>query len=312
MPPEDCFTHALTEPAIADVDGDGRREVVAATTENATVVYAAEDGHEQARLPLTTYGYGRPTVANLTDAPTPEIVSADIRGTVVVGRADGTVLWNRTLGSSTWAAPVVADVDADGTRDVLVGTNHGVVLLAPDGDVTWRADVSGDAIAVAQADDDPALEVFATGSDGVRALDGDTRAVEWTYETEGAPTLRAATDGDGDGHPELYLGVPGNVVVAVDANGTEAWRTRLAPEANAVTPAPIVGDLTGDGSSELVATTNAGGVRILDPATGDELATSDREVPIWTFPTVANVTDDPGDEVLVRYADGRVVALEYQ
>lgn len=37
MPAEDCFTHALTEPAIEDVDGDGTLEVIVSTTGNPLV-----------------------------------------------------------------------------------------------------------------------------------------------------------------------------------------------------------------------------------------------------------------------------------
>lgn len=59
-PAADCFTHALTEPAIGDADGDGAPEVVVSTTENALIAYGARNGTEEWRVPLATYGYGRP------------------------------------------------------------------------------------------------------------------------------------------------------------------------------------------------------------------------------------------------------------
>lgn len=36
----------------------------------------------------------------------------------------------------------------------------------------------------------------------------------------------------------------------------------------------------------------------------------ERDVPVWTVPSVARLDDDDGLEVLVRYGDGRVVALD--
>jgi len=61
MPSDDCFTHALTEPAIEDVDSDGELEVIVSSTEDAVIAYSAESGTEKWRAPLHTYGYGRPT-----------------------------------------------------------------------------------------------------------------------------------------------------------------------------------------------------------------------------------------------------------
>ncbi|ERH02330.1 MAG: hypothetical protein J07HN6_01898, partial [Halonotius sp. J07HN6] len=37
----------------------------------------------------------------------------------------------------------------------------------------------------------------------------------------------------------------------------------------------------------------------------------ERAVPIWTFPTPADIDDDDSAEILVRYGDSRVVALDY-
>ena len=61
----------------------------------------------------------------------------------------------------------------------------------------------------------------------------------------------------------------------------------------------------------MVRVLNSGTVAVLDPNTGAELALYERTVPVWTFPTVHDIDDDGAAEILVRYGDGRVVALEY-
>jgi hypothetical protein len=57
--------------------------------------------------------------------------------------------------------------------------------------------------------------------------------------------------------------------------------------------------------------TNGGTVVVLGPG-GRELAAYERSVPVWTFPTLADLDGDGASEVLVRYGDGRVVALSYE
>lgn len=309
--PVNCTTHALTEPLLADLDGDGEMEVAAASTENAVVVHAAETGAEEYRIPLGTYGYGRPTAGNLTDAPGPELVASDIVGGVVAAAGE-TVLWRDAANGTTWAAPVVADVDADGETEVVVGTAEEVVTLTADGTREWRATVSATRLAAADADEDQAVELFTTTTRTVRSLDGRNGTVAWTTHVEGSPALHEVGDGDGDGTPEVYVGVSGGRVVALDAaTGAIEWRTQLVPERRATMPPPTLGDVDGDGAPELVAAANDGTVAVLDPVDGRELASYRREVPIWTEPTVEDVDGDGRAEILVRYGDGRVAMLTY-
>jgi outer membrane protein assembly factor BamB len=309
LPAEDCLTHALTEPAVTDVDGDGSLDAVVATTEPALVVRDARTGRETWRVPLSNYGYGRPTAADLTADPGREVVASDVDGEVVVTTGEGEVVWRQTAPApdwsnpSVWVHPVVADVDADGAREVVVGVNRGLVVLGPDGAVERRLDGPGTYLAAADVDDDPAVELLAAGTSTVRAVDGATGETEWRHGVEGA-RLRTVTTGD---RPTLYLGLPTGEVRALDAaTGERRWATTVADDE--VVVSPVLGDVDGDGSREVVAATNAGTVVVLGPD-GAERAAYERSVPVWTFPTVADLDGDGASEVLVRYGDGRVVAL---
>ncbi|WP_246989616.1 outer membrane protein assembly factor BamB family protein [Halorientalis marina] len=317
MPPEDCFTHALTEPAIRDVDGDGSLEVVVSSTEDALVAYGAADGREEWRVPLSSYGYGRPTVADVRPAAGPEIVTSDIDGVVVLAHGNGTVAWradlNRTVAQrpTVWAAPIVRDFDADGAPEILLGTNSGPVILAADGSVEWYRQSRSEYTAAAQVDDDPAIEVFTSGTPAVRAFDGATGEQEWRRAVSNA-RIRTATDVDGDGTVELYAGVVGGDVLALEADsGATEWRTAVTTTDDATVNPPVLADLSGDGSAELVAALDSGTVVALDATDGSELSAYEREVPVWTFPTTGDIDDDSRAEVLVRYGDGRVVALDW-
>ncbi|RNJ26055.1 outer membrane protein assembly factor BamB family protein [Halosegnis longus] len=318
MPPEDCVTHALTEPAIGDIDRDGAMEALIATTENALIAYETDSGSEQWRVPLDTFGYGRPTIADLSLGPGPEVVASDIGGDVVAVHGNGTVAWRQSLNetgwerTTVWQSPTVADYDADGDSEILLGSNSGPVLLSATGAIEWQREGGATYTATAQTDDDPAMELFTADTDGVRAYDGRTGALDWEREFTDA-RIRTATDGDGDGRVELYVGRLGGEVVALDAQtGETEWTTALTDADDTIVPPPVLGDVDGDGDHEVVTALNDGTVAVLGPETGTQLALYERPVPLWTFPTVADLDDDGAAEVLARYGDGRVVALSYE
>jgi len=317
VPADACFTHALTQPAIADIDGDGTFEVAVSSTEGALTVRDARDGSKEFRVPLATYGYGRPTIADITPDPGREVVTSDIKGNVVVATADGRVAWrvalNRTFADrvSVWETPRVADVDGDGAVEILVGTNRGLAVLSGNGTVEWTTDAGASYVAISDGDGTPSRRLLVSHSGVVRAIDGATADEQWSREVRGTARIRTTGDADGDGTVELYVGRHDGKLLALDAStgGTE-WSTTVTTDDDATLPPPVLGDVNGDGAPEVVAVANDGTVAVLDANTGAELAAYERTVPVWTFATPTDIDDDGREEVLVRYGDGRVVALD--
>ena len=338
VPPENCFTHALSEPVIADLNGDstgetpagnrnatrsgdGGRVVVSATTMNALVAYDAETGNERWRVPLSTgdpsYGYGRPTVADLTAAPGREVVVSSIHGNVTAVAAGGTVAWRTSFAAVgetdaiVQQRPLVGDVDDDGGREVVVGSGSELLVVNADGSVAWNRSVPSSYVVATQADDDPASELLVGDGRTLTALDGETGERQWTSDPEAPLRYREVADGDGDGTDELYAGTFEGGVVAVDVHsGDVEWRTTVSGEGQPVW-APVTADLDGDGDLAVVTTSRDGTVTVLAADGGRVLATYQRAVPIETHVTLADADGDDRAEILVRYGDGRVVALDY-
>lgn len=338
VPPGKCFTHALSEPAIADLDGDGSAEVVSSSIENALVAYDATDGSERWRVPLSadepSYGYGRPTVADLPLSSGREVVVSSIHGDVAAVAANGSVAWRASFAdvgtddAVVQQRPLVVDADGDGAEgtaagsrnaarsgdgslDVVVGSSAGLLVLNHDGSVAWNRSTPSPYVVATQADDDPARELLAGDGRTLAALDGATGAPQWTVDPESALRYREVSDGDGDGADELYAGTFAGTVVAVDVrSGDVEWRSTVTAD-DAPVWSPVTADLDGDGEREVVATSRDGSVTVLAGDGGRVLATFERTVSIETHATPADLDGDGTPELLVRYSDGRVVALDY-
>lgn len=122
--------------------------------------------------------------------------------------------------------------------------------------------------------------------------------------------VHGVADGDEDGTEDVYAAAATGGLYSLDAeSGQTEWRTRLTNADVQMMPPPAVGDV--DGSPELVAPANDGTVSLVDPTTGEVTTTYEREVPIYTHPTMADIDDDDDVEALVMYGDGRVVALDF-
>lgn len=306
--PENCTTHALTAPAIATADGTRSETVYAASTEHALHAWDVTTGLERWRVPLSTYGYGRPALFE-REGEAPAVVVADIGGDVSFV-ANRSIQWRHDLDASTWAAPVVADVDGNPGREIVVGTNQNTTALTPNGEVVWQSDAAGEYVAPGPRADGRRL-VLVSRTGAVTALDGATGRPVWTHQVYGTTAIRSVTTDAPV--PTVYAGLSDGRVLAIDARtGERRWLTTLVDADQVITPPPTVGDLNGDGSPEVVAVTSTGTVSVLDPETGSERATYSRDVPIYTYATVADVDGDGVDELFVRYGDGRVVALEYR
>ncbi|WP_129116589.1 outer membrane protein assembly factor BamB family protein [Halegenticoccus tardaugens] len=316
IPPKNCTIHSVADPMIADYDDDGTAEVLAATTERSVVAFDPTTGQEEFRYDLSAYGYTRPVVTDFTGDSAKEVIIVDVKGSVSVVRADGTLVWTKRLSSYAWGQPTVADFTGNGDAELMLGLGNGdLALFESDGSIRWRLTSLFDSSITWQTagdiDNDSQSEIIVATADGtVAAVNGRTGDVEWRQHFGALAAVRDIGDGDGDGDPEVYAVARDGKLRSLDAKtGEVEWTTTLTTGDIQMTPPPSLGDVDGDGSPELVAVTNDGIVSVVDPTSGDVLDSYTRDVSVYTHPTLADTDGDGVPEIYVIYSDGRVVAL---
>lgn len=279
--------------AIADVDNDGQPEVIAANTANQVVALSASGNVEWTSASFSWQMYPQPTVADLEGDGDVEIVF-DIA--VVEGSTGATVARLPSVASS-WRAPVVADIDADGVHEILLGEH----AFTPNGTIKFSVTRSGDSTfaAVADIDGDPGGESFWVTGNQMHIVDDDGSLIRTVslFSAATRPGPPAVADFDGDGDVEIV--VPANRVIEMwEVDGTLIWSSPIQDNSGI---AGVSGyDVNADGVYEVLYADEIS-LRILDGATGTQLYSNSSHTSgtVWEYPVVADVDGDGSAEIVI-------------
>jgi RHS repeat-associated protein len=261
-----------TVPAIADIDGDGRPEIVVGVNfASASAQIGIFDANGalvrvSPRIARTSsvYDISAVAVADLEGDGRAELIYHQ-----GVFRSDGSLRWSSLRPGSALARPVVVDLDMNGSAEVVLGRD----VFDADGNLLFSLEEPTPQVAIGNFDADPYPEIAAvqngdgtTGNPQVRLYEHDGRKIWGPILTRGARGgLPIVADFDGDGHADI--GVFGHVYyAALDRFGRQIWIATISDDSTGSNGSVAV-DLDGDERYEVV-TNDHDLLRVLDGVSG--------------------------------------------
>ncbi len=180
-------------------------------------------------------------------------------GKVYVYRSNGSLLWESTVRAEISSAAATADLNGDGTKDIIVGMG---AFPAPGENASNECGKS-----------DPS----SPGNGGVVALDGRNGGVLWYFDTQdwgewgtpngvrdGVYSSPAVADINGDGQPEIVFGGWDDCIYLLNRQGSPLWGEIPFTTSvhfcgshgffahDTVYSSPALADLNGDGKLEII------------------------------------------------------------
>lgn len=244
-----------------------------------------------------------------------KLVVANGDGTLVcIDAGTGTLLWRRDVGRVEWGGALWAQFDANGQESVVVGTEDaGVFALDGDGEMQWH--FSSDNVvpslhirgplAVCDVYGDGVDEIFGLSRFGPFALDAAGKLLWKNFTGDDFPGGPVIADTDLDGYPELYaVSVDDAYLWCFDAvTGDVVWNVPLYGRVDTYSASSIaVGDITGDGVSEIV-TGDGAGTLYAFRRDGVLLWTFSTQKPVHITVSLGDVTGNGRVDVLAACGD---------
>lgn len=294
-------TAVQASPAIADFTRDGRSDVVIGTMDGRVVILNGPDGRvvrtfsQGAPLHCSPGNdcrpdgfFATPAIADVNGDGGLDIVAPSWDHTVYAWSGNGTLLWRRFLEDTLWSSPSVADIDRNGTPEIVLGGDiyAGNNLGRPGGGLVWILNRNGSTY--------PGYPLSIPGQ------------TVWSSPAVG--------DLNGDGWPDVTVGTGTNApdpagrslhaFTAATGRALPGWP---APVDGRAMGSPAIGNLDADPQLEVATTSEPGTVYGFD-TNGRRMWRCDRCAGAHSSPTIADVDRD-GQQEVIAAGDGELKVL---
>jgi len=301
--------------AIADLDKDGKPEVIVGSHDWYIYALNGEDGSELWKY-RTDVGVvlSSPSIADIDDDGYLEVVVGAWDDTVyALNGEDGTQLWNFTTDDGVGSSPAISDIDQDGKLEVVVGCRDSKIyaINGEDGIELWNFTTAGmiySSPAIGDINGDGLDEVI-TGCRNymVYALNGSNGRELWNFEANYSLSSSVSLgDLNYDSKLDVIIGFSqgynGTVYALNGQNGKILWtyEKQLLGE-----HAVALGDVDNDGLLEV----GIGIHVLLNGEDGSPVWVNNIKENVGSSPAFGNVDGDENFEIVAGSYDYNVYAI---
>ncbi|MEJ2054844.1 MAG: FlgD immunoglobulin-like domain containing protein, partial [Calditrichaceae bacterium] len=256
-------------PALADVDNDGRNDIIFASRSGELYIID-HSGDSLLYKDIGEQIFGNISIANMDDDDDLEIVFGTMLRNLHVLNPDGTELpgFPKNCGVPIEHGISLADLDSDGIPEMVAGLfNSTLVILKADGDtlnnfpVTLSSRIKATPLVVKT---ESSFKIIAATLDQNLNIINSSGAIENQYKYEasiaGPPALCDLQD---DGNIEIFFGTEDGLLHGVNIAG-ESLENFPVQLNGAIRTSPVFAEFDDDNIMDIVITTASGYVYIID------------------------------------------------